>query len=127
MHLSKLEIGKIKLSRLKNLTTITNQYIKNEGGFRRYVNEQSYLSILPFLVRSAQQLVPSIKSQDIIISKKVGIRAQLFNNKENCLENDFILLQDNSSTHILNAISPAFTASFTFADLIIDRIFSKKK
>ena len=27
-----------------------------------------------------------------------------------------------ASTHILNAISPAFTASFALADLILDRM-----
>ena len=32
----------------------------------------------------------------------------------------FSLFKGQSSTHILNAISPAFTASFALADLIID-------
>jgi hypothetical protein len=50
----------------------------------------------------------------------VGIRAQLYNKTNNKLEDDFLLLNGQSSTHILNAISPAFTASFELADLIIN-------
>ena len=77
------------------------------------------------MIKSAKELVPKIKTEDIIISKKVGIRAQLFNKDSNQLENDFIILEENSSFHILNTISPAFTSSFSFADHIIN--FMKKK
>ena len=52
--------------------------------------------------------------------KNVGIIAQLYNNKKKSLENDFICINGSFSTHILNAISPAFTASFSLADLVID-------
>ena len=41
------------------------------------------------------------------------------------LENDFICLKAKNSTHILNAISPAFTSSFSLADLIIDKYLLK--
>ena len=46
---------------------------------------------------------------------------KIFNKKDKKLENDFLTLKGSSSTHILNAISPAFTASFALADLIIDK------
>ena len=73
----------------------------------------------PFL-EAAKKLIPKIKSGDIELSTKVGIRAQLFNKKKMKLENDFICKSGSNSTHILNAISPAFTASFALADFIID-------
>ena len=63
--------------------------------------------------------------EHIEISEKVGIRSQLFNLKKSKLENDFLCLNGNSSTHILNAISPAFTASFALADLIIEKHIKK--
>ena len=110
------------LSTINNLTLLANQYIQNKGGFRKYVHEQSLLAFKPFLLNSAKKLVPSLKSSDLYISKKVGIRAQLYNKKTGSLENDFLTIHDKNSTHILNAISPAFTASFEFADLIIDEI-----
>tara|TARA_Y100001968_G_C19436828_1_gene760190 strand:- start:451 stop:1701 length:1251 start_codon:yes stop_codon:yes gene_type:complete len=112
---------------IKNLSTLSLQYMLNKGGFRRYVYEQAFLPFPPFLIKAAQNLIPNIRSKDIKISKKVGIRSQLFNKKKLCLENDFICLHGKSSSHILNAISPAFTASFSFADLIIDQIMNKNE
>ena len=67
-----------------------------------------------------QELIPA-RPEDIELSQKVGIRSQLFNKKTRQLEDDFLCLPGPSSTHILNAISPAFTASFALADLIIDK------
>lgn len=107
-------------SSLKNIGVIANQYLSNRGGFRRYVHEQAFLSIPPFLVNSARQLIPSLKAEYIELSQKVGIRSQLFNTSTNMLEDDFICLHGANSTHVMNAISPAFTASFALADLILD-------
>jgi len=33
---------------------------------------------------------------------------------------DFVVVPDERVVHILNAISPAFTASFAFAEYILD-------
>ena len=92
----------------------------NRGGFRRYVHEQAFLALPPLLLRATQQLIPAITAEDLEPSKKVGIRSQLFNVKTEQLENDFLCLPGPASTHVMNAISPAFTASFALADLIID-------
>ena len=37
------------------------------------------------------------------------------------LEDDFICVSTKESCHVLNAISPAFTASFALGDLIINK------
>ena len=39
---------------LRNLATLGQQYIANDGGFRRYVHEQAFLSKPPLLLRAAQ-------------------------------------------------------------------------
>ncbi len=109
------------LNFVRNLSLIGSQYLYNKGGFRRYVHEQAFLSIPRFLIDNAKQLIPSISIDDIEISEKVGIRAQLFNQSNQKLEDDFLCLQSLNSTHVLNAISPAFTASFALADLILQR------
>lgn len=103
-----------------NLAVLARQYVANKGGFRRYVHEQAFLALPPLLLRTAQQLIPSIRAQDIELSQKVGIRSQLFNRTTQRLEDDFMCLSGPASTHVMNAISPAFTASFSLADLIID-------
>ena len=69
---------------------------------------------------AAQALVPDLRSEHLIPSRKVGIRAQLYDSKSGSLVQDFHLEHGPASTHVLNAISPAFTASFELADLIID-------
>ena len=105
----------------RNMLLLGRQYITNKEGFRKYVHQQSLLFLKPLMINSAQKLIPSIKSDDLQVSTKVGIRSQLFNKKKYKLENDFLTIGGLNSTHILNAISPAFTASFALADLIIDK------
>ena len=51
-----------------------------------------------------------------------GIRAQLLDTKTNELIQDFVVEHTEVSTHILNAVSPAFTCSFAFAEYIVDEI-----
>jgi (S)-2-hydroxyglutarate dehydrogenase len=53
-----------------------------------------------------------------------GIRAQLLDKKTLKLEMDFIVEGDNKSLHILNAVSPAFTCSFSFARYLVDEKIS---
>ena len=74
------------------------------------------------MLDSARKIIPDIRSEHIKLSKKVGIRAQLFNEEKSELVDDFLCLKHQSSIHVLNAISPAFTASFELADLILEKI-----
>ena len=103
------------------LQDLGKQWILNKNGFRRYAREQALQGLKPIFLKSAQAIIPSIKNEDLIKSSKVGIRAQLFDKKEGKLIQDFKLINYKNSTHVLNAISPAFTASFALADLIIER------
>jgi hypothetical protein len=104
-----------------NLAVLARQYLTNQGGFRRYVHEQAFLALTPLLIRAAQELIPSLRPEHIELSQKVGIRSQLFNHCTQLMEDDFLCLPGPNSTHVLNAISPAFTASFALADLILDQ------
>jgi L-2-hydroxyglutarate oxidase len=103
-----------------NLAVLARQYLANRGGFRRYVHEQAFLALPPLLLQAAQQLIPAVRAGDLELSQKVGIRSQLFNHTTQRLEDDFLCLPGPASTHVLNAISPAFTASFALADVILD-------
>ena len=110
----------------KNLTTISNQYLTNNKKIRGYVNDQSLLHIKYYFIREAKRLIPTISSYNLKHCSKVGIRPQLFNNNSQNLEDDLICTKHFNTTHVLNAISPAFTASFELSDIIIERsmIFS---
>ena len=95
------------------------QYIRNEQGFRRLVHtEVSRLKKSQF-VKAAQALIPSTAGADIMRSKKVGIRAQLYDTHTHRLVMDFLVESGPRSTHILNAISPGFTCGPSFAEHVV--------
>lgn len=87
---------------------------------RRYVVEQAFDWLPGNFFDAARLIVPKIKMEHIKRSKKVGIRAQLYDRSKRKLVQDFVMLDGYGSTHVLNAISPAFTASFELADHILD-------
>lgn len=74
------------------------------------------------LVKAARALVPSARSSDFGIRGKPGIRAQLLDKESGQLEMDFIVRGDEKSTHVLNAVSPAWTSSLSFAEFVVDRM-----
>lgn len=108
------------LMSITNLFILSQQYLLNKNKFRNYVHEQAFQSFEPFLIKAAKKLIPSLSASDIEFSDKLGIRAQLFDKQKMNLVDDFICINDLNSTHVLNAISPAFTSSFSLADLIIN-------
>ena len=76
-------------------------------------------------VKSAQSILPNIQSKNISKSNKVGIRAQVMNINNGKLVNDFLIKKGDHSTHILNAISPAWTCAFPFARFICNNYIEK--
>jgi (S)-2-hydroxyglutarate dehydrogenase len=72
-----------------------------------------------WLVHEAQRLVPSLRRSDFTVKGSPGIRAQLFDLKNKKLEMDFIVRGDSASTHVLNAVSPAWTSSLPFAKHVV--------
>ncbi len=109
------------LMALNNFSLLAMQYLMNKGGFRNYVHNQAFINWPNFFIRAVQELIPSIQLEHIELSQKIGIRSQLFNNTNQSLEDDFLCLEGPDSTHVMNAISPAFTSSFALADLILDQ------
>ena len=108
------------INAMRDLAFLGQQYYLNKDGFRKYVHEQALQGIPLIFLKAAQELIPNIKYFHIEPSKKVGLRAQLFNLKNKTIVKDFLCINGPKSSHIISSISPAFTASFSFADLIID-------
>ena len=67
----------------------------------------------------ASQLVEHIDKDGFGDFTKPGIRAQLLDKTALKLVQDFVVEGDSKSTHILNAVSPAFTCAFPFAQHVI--------
>ena len=112
---------------IKNISMMSKLYLMNKGGFRRYLHEQALLSMPNLFFKAAKELIPTLKLEDIEKSNKIGIRSQLLDIKREILVDDFLCIDGPSSTHLLNSISPAFTASFEFADYVLDLILKKIK
>ena len=55
------------------------QILLNKNNFRKYAFDQALLGIKPLFLKSLQEIIPSIKSEHLEISEKVGIRSQLYN------------------------------------------------
>lgn len=95
-------------------------YLANKQGFRAYAHQEIPRFIKSRFVASARSLIPTLTRHDIVKSSKVGIRAQLFDKQNQELSMDFIVSSTDNETHVLNAVSPAFTSSFSFAKYIVD-------
>jgi hypothetical protein len=52
--------------------------------------------------------------------KRPGIRAQLIDTESGKFQMDFVVENEGKFTHILNAVSPGWTASIPFAKYIVD-------
>lgn len=74
------------------------------------------------LVRGAQALVPSVDPRDFTERGRPGIRAQLFDRRAQRLEMDFVVRPGERSTHVLNAVSPAWTSSLAVAEYVVDHM-----
>ena len=72
--------------------------------------------------RSLQQLVPEITMQDLEPGPS-GVRAQAMQMSGNLVE-DFDFVQDQNILHVVNAPSPAATASLAIAEHIVNKITS---
>ena len=75
-----------------------------------------------YLVSQASALVPSVRAEDFRERGRVGVRAQLLHVPTGRLEMDFVVEPGERSTHVLNAVSPAWTSSLAMAEWIVERI-----
>lgn len=101
---------------------VMRQYKHGEQGFRAYAHKEIGRFLKSRFVAAAQVLIPAIRSRDLVSSKKVGIRAQLLDILNRQLVMDFLTEQTSHETHVLNAVSPAFTSSFRFSEQVVDLI-----
>jgi (S)-2-hydroxyglutarate dehydrogenase len=71
-------------------------------------------------VRSLQRLVPDLRSDDLIPGGS-GVRAQALSPAGDLVQ-DFCFVRQRAALHVLNAPSPAATASLAIADHIVDQV-----
>jgi L-2-hydroxyglutarate oxidase LhgO len=72
--------------------------------------------------REAENLGVGFEKADLLPGKEPGIRAQLIDVRTAELMSDFVIAPGPRSTHVLNAVSPAFTSSLPFAEHVVDAL-----
>lgn len=97
----------------------------NAFNFRQLAFEEMKNYKTKVFIQKAKHLVKHI--EDDFEPIPAGIRSQLLNKKTNKLVQDFLVEHGENSTHILNAVSPAFTCSFSFARYIVEEIKHRRK
>ncbi|MEK9657138.1 MAG: L-2-hydroxyglutarate oxidase [bacterium] len=98
----------------------TSMFIHNYSQFRTIAKQEFPKYWKPYLINEALKLA-HFDSKSFELSPP-GIRAQLFNKQTKKLEMDFIVECKKNTTHILNAVSPAFTCAFALAEYVINLI-----
>ncbi len=101
-------------------------WLKNGSNFRKLVKEEFDKYTFKGFLTHVRLLMPSIQPADLSGEGWVGLRAQLVDKIAKKLVMDFVVEDGPDSTHVLNAVSPAFTGSFAFADMIRERMVAKK-
>lgn len=71
-------------------------------------------------VAALQKLIPTIRSEDLVPGR-AGVRAQAVTPDGNLFD-DFLIERSERAIHVLNAPSPAATASLAIAEQIVDQI-----
>ena len=95
-----------------------SKIIKNENKLRNLAVSELRNLFLSHIKKSTKVYFKNSLELMLSESEKVGIRSQIFDNKSKTLFNDFVVIKQNKTVHILNAISPAWTSSFAMAKYI---------
>ena len=102
---------------LEILSLEAQLFVTNAFGFRDLALYEIRYYIPKNLINEAKKLVHNLRGEFKPLTP--GIRAQLLNKKTLELVMDFLVEYDKNQIHVLNAVSPAFTASFAFSKYIL--------
>jgi len=105
---------------LEILSLEAKLFFTNAFGFRDLAMYEMKYYIPENLVNEAKKLVKKLRGEFKPMTP--GIRAQLLNKNTLELVMDFLVEKKENQIHILNAVSPAFTASFAFSKYILKEL-----
>ena len=95
-------------------------YLKDSFGFRSLAHDEVKKYKKSHMQHLAMSLTQNLDTSHFSKWGRAGIRAQLLDTRTNELVQDFVVERIDGSIHILNAVSPAFTASFAFSKWVVD-------
>lgn len=99
-------------------------FLKNSFGFRDLAFEEFRKYSKNYMIKLAASMANNVDPKGFTEYTKPGIRAQLLNKHTRQLVQDFKVEGDELGLHILNAVSPAYTCSFAFAEMVVREYLS---
>ncbi|MEP9410227.1 MAG: L-2-hydroxyglutarate oxidase [Candidatus Brocadia sp.] len=97
-------------------------FVTNAFNFRSLAFEEMKKYCRNYFIQQAIHLVKKIDINKFGNYLNPGIRAQLLDTETMKLVMDFVVEHGENSTHVLNAVSPAFTSAFSFSKFIVDEV-----
>lgn len=110
---------------LRITALLARQFLAGRDGFRRLAWQEGRRYFKPWFAEAAQAILPRLRPEHLLPADKVGIRAQMLDKDTGRLVTDFLVEAGPHSTHVLNAISPAWTSAFPFARHICDHFIER--
>lgn len=101
-------------------------FLTNAFGFRSLAFEEMRKYSRTHLVNLAMSLARNLDRKGFREFARPGIRAQLIDTSTLQLVMDFIVEGDRESIHVLNAISPGFTCSLSFAEYVYNNYIAER-
>lgn len=117
------DVAPRELARILGL--IAGQYVSGRDGFRRLAWQEGRRYFRRWFAEAGRALLPRLRADHLLACDKVGIRAQMLDRRSGRLVTDFVVEQGPSSTHVINAISPAFTSAFPLARHVCSAFIEK--
>ena len=97
-------------------------FLNNHNGFRQLALSELRKQRKSVMVKEAGELMKDVEALGPYLWGRPGNRAQLLDTRTLTLVMDFVIEGDKDSTHVLNAVSPAFTCALPFARHVIDTL-----
>jgi len=113
-----------KFNLFQTLETVTYKGMVKLGGryFKTGISEMYRSLNKTAFVKEVNKLLPGIQANDLV-QRPSGVRAQAVSEKGDLLD-DFLFEEGTQSLHVLNAPSPAATASLAIGEYIATKVLS---
>ena len=115
--------GAISPSHLQRLATDPGLRVLAKKYWRTGAAEIARSALKPLFLRAARTLLPDLRGHDLLRAE-AGVRAQAVT-PDGTLVDDFLVVEDENWVHVLNAPSPAATASLLIGKDIAARLRSR--
>ena len=108
----------VDLAELWGALTYKGFWRMSRSHWRSGIQEQYRSAVKGKMAKSLQLLVPEVRKDDLV-NRSAGVRAQAVDDKGRLVQ-DFAIVRGPKSIHVLNAPSPAATASLAIGSHIVE-------